>query len=201
MDRGYIKLYRSIDEWEYRKNVKVFSVWMRLLTMANYESKVWSDIEIKRGQCIVSIAHLSEFCNISIKSVRIALDKLEKSGCILRKGTKLYSIITICNYNEYQNEVIMEEENTQRTSFIFYRSYKEAFDELSCDDRLEMYGAICEYGLDGVIPNFSGVKKALFNLIKPQIDANVRKYNKKVNSKNNLENNINLKISIVPQNE
>ena len=206
MDKGYVKLYRSIDEWEYRQDIKTFSVWMRLLTLANHAQKEWRGVFVGIGECITSVEHLSNFCGVSIQSVRTALDKLEKSKCIVREGTNRYTKISICNYGFYQNiedmdvdELNKDEQTLQ--GFIFYRSYKEALEELDEKDKLEMYGAICEYALDGILPNFTGCKKALFSLIKPILDSNARKYRNKVNNKKNSDNNINLKISVVSDKE
>lgn len=101
-DGGFILLHRNIDDWEYRKDVNTFSVWLRLLTMANYTDKRWKNIIIKRGQCVTSLSGLASDCGISIQKVRTALANIQKSGNITRKTTNKYSIITICNYDSYQ---------------------------------------------------------------------------------------------------
>lgn len=65
----------------------------------------------------------------------------------------------------------------ERESLIFYRSFYEATKDLPDELRLEVYDAILGYGivgLEGV--NLSPLAKAVFTLIKPQIDANNRKY-------------------------
>lgn len=67
------------------------------------------------------------------------------------------------------------EEIIKRDSFVFYRSFKEAINELNKSDKLTLYEAISDYALDSKKPNLKGCSKALFNLIKPQIDANIRR--------------------------
>lgn len=103
MHRGYFKLFRKIDDWEYRKDAKVFSVWMRLLSSANYVAKSWEGIVIERGQCVTSLENLAKDCGLSVQNVRTALKKLEKSGNLTRKSTNKYTIVTICKYDEYQS--------------------------------------------------------------------------------------------------
>ena len=63
-----------------------------------------------------------------------------------------------------------------RDSFIFYRSFFESINELESNDRIALFEAICAYALDGIEPTMKGPAKAIFMLIRPQLDANTRKY-------------------------
>ena len=63
-----------------------------------------------------------------------------------------------------------------RDSFIFYRSFYEAIKILDDRDRLEIYDAICEYAMNGNDTQMEAVGRAIFALIKPQIDANNKRY-------------------------
>ena len=63
-----------------------------------------------------------------------------------------------------------------RDSFIFYRSFYESFDGLSKKDKLILFDAICSYALNDTEPVLSGVPLSMFKLLKPQLDANTRKY-------------------------
>ena len=63
-----------------------------------------------------------------------------------------------------------------RDSFVFYKSFLSAIDELTPDIQLEVYQAICHYAIDGIEPDIKGISFAIFSLIKPQIDANNKKY-------------------------
>lgn len=62
-----------------------------------------------------------------------------------------------------------------RDGFIFYRSFAEAVGCLSDSERLAVLDAILAYGLDGE-DNSEGVAAAMMKLIKPQIDANNKRY-------------------------
>ena len=59
-----------------------------------------------------------------------------------------------------------------KDGFIFYASFYEALQELPPDDQLAAYNAICKYALCGEEPAGSGTVKAIFMLVRPQIDAN-----------------------------
>lgn len=63
-----------------------------------------------------------------------------------------------------------------RDSFIFYRSFQKAIDACSQDDQLLIYKAIANYALDRVEPDLSGVAQVCWVLIKPQLDANWKRY-------------------------
>ena len=63
-----------------------------------------------------------------------------------------------------------------RDSFIFYRSFFESFDGLSKKDKLILFDAICNYALNDIEPELNGVPLAMFKLLKPQVDANTRRY-------------------------
>lgn len=66
--------------------------------------------------------------------------------------------------------------SVMRDSMVFYRSYMEALSALPEEQRRRLFDAIIAYSLDDVIPDFEGVDKALFLLIKPQVDANNKRY-------------------------
>ena len=63
-----------------------------------------------------------------------------------------------------------------KDSFVFYRSFKESLSDLPDGDKLIMYEAISDYALDRSEPNLSGFPKALFSLIKPQLEANWKRF-------------------------
>lgn len=64
-----------------------------------------------------------------------------------------------------------------RDSMIFYRSFYEAIKDLPLENQGEIYNAVFSYGLDFKEPNLNGISKVVWTLIKPQVDANIRKYN------------------------
>lgn len=96
-----------------------------------------------------------------------------------------------------------------RESAIFYRSFYEAIKELPAENKAEVYEAVFEYALNLNEVELSGIGKTIFTLIKPQIDANIRRFkngskakqkrnvskpkaNNNVNNKGNLNDKENL---------
>ena len=90
-----------VDDFEWSCNPNVFYVFFKLLFKANYKDRRWEGIEIKRGQLVTSISNLSQELTLSVKHVRTALDKLEKSGYIGKQSGNRFSVITICNYESW----------------------------------------------------------------------------------------------------
>lgn len=64
----------------------------------------------------------------------------------------------------------------ERDSFIFYRSYAEALRQLSDKQFAVVMKAVFDYALDGNTSDMGVVENVIFGLIKPQIDANNRRY-------------------------
>ena len=63
-----------------------------------------------------------------------------------------------------------------RDSFIFYRSFYEAISELPKENQADTYDAIMQYALNQREIELTGISKAIFSLVKPQLDANYKKY-------------------------
>ncbi len=99
---GWIKLHRKLLNWEWYKNSNMVHVFIHLLFSANYESKKWQGIEIKRGQFVTGRKSLSGSTGISEQSIRTCLSKLKSTNEITIKSTNKYSVITINKYEEYQ---------------------------------------------------------------------------------------------------
>jgi len=63
-----------------------------------------------------------------------------------------------------------------REAFIFYRSFFESINELPEKNQMQLYKALIEFGLNGTEPDLKGVNKSIFTLIRPQLEANNKRY-------------------------
>jgi hypothetical protein len=63
-----------------------------------------------------------------------------------------------------------------RDSFIIYRSFYEAICDLDSESQAQVFKAICEYSLNFEEIELTGIAKTIFKLIKPQLDANNKRY-------------------------
>lgn len=63
-----------------------------------------------------------------------------------------------------------------RDSSIFYRSFYEAIKSLPESNQLEVYNAIFEYSFNFNEIELTGLSKTIFTLIKPQLEANKKRF-------------------------
>lgn len=64
----------------------------------------------------------------------------------------------------------------ERDSFIFYRSFYESIKALPEENQLEIYNAIMEFALNQNEIKICDLSKAIFILIKPQLEANYKRF-------------------------
>jgi hypothetical protein len=103
-NNGFIKLHRTLLDWEWYQDSNVVRVFLHLLLRANHTDQKWQGNLIKRGELITSYEHLSqEIGDLSIMQVRTALDKLKLTGEITSQSNNLFTVITIKNYGTYQD--------------------------------------------------------------------------------------------------
>lgn len=115
-ENGFIKLHRSMLEWGWYKDPYVKSLFVHLLLRANYKDLNFEDKVIKRGQLVTSLRSLSNDLGMSDKTVRRCLDKLKKTKEIKVKSTNKYTLITICNYEQYQGVVTDTTQSTTQST-------------------------------------------------------------------------------------
>ncbi len=66
--------------------------------------------------------------------------------------------------------------NLNRESFVLYRSFVDIIKDLDDADAKTFLLAISGYALDGIEPVLQGFLKTLWKPVKPQLDANIRRY-------------------------
>lgn len=103
MDRGWIKIYRSLLDWEWFDDAETVQLFIYLLVTANYEDKKWRGMVVERGQTIIGVAALAKRLGSTERKIRTRLEYLTNSGTISRKTTNRFTIVTICNYDSYQD--------------------------------------------------------------------------------------------------
>lgn len=112
MDNGWIKLSRGLKEWRWYKDAETLLVFINLLLSANHKDNEVGTITIKRGQLMTSVKSICEDTGLTTQVVRTRLDRLELTGEITQKTTNKFRVITICNYDSYQNV----QEGTQQSN-------------------------------------------------------------------------------------
>ncbi|SMG31949.1 hypothetical protein SAMN05660862_2226 [Sphingobacterium psychroaquaticum] len=101
--QGWIKLHRSLLEWEWYKDLNTRSLFLHLLIRANFKDNKFQGNTIKRGQLLTGINVLSLETSLSVQQLRTSLKKLKSTNEITIETSTKNSIITIVNYDFYQN--------------------------------------------------------------------------------------------------
>jgi len=100
---GWIKLHRRITEWEWYTDTKTKSLFFHLLLVANHKEGKFRGSVVPKGSLITGLKALSAKTGLSVQSLRTSLNKLKLTGEITIQSTNLFSIITIVNWNNYQD--------------------------------------------------------------------------------------------------
>lgn len=99
---GWIKLHRSLIQWEWYDDINVKVTFIHLLLSANHAPRKWRGIDIGRGQLWTSIGNLAKETGLSEKQIRNCLKKLESTSEIVTQGASNGTMITVCKYDSYQ---------------------------------------------------------------------------------------------------
>lgn len=103
LESGYIKLYRSLLNWEWYDDINTKTVFLHLLLTVSIADNQWHGITIKRGSRVSSYAVLAKETKLSVDKVRTAIKHLETTGEITRCRHPKYTVFTVNNYDKFQN--------------------------------------------------------------------------------------------------
>lgn len=120
----WVRLYQKFQEWEWYTKSEMVHLFIHLLLTANVSDKRWQGEIVKRGQLVTSRQKLSSETGISGQTIRTCLDRLERSGEIVRVSTNAKTIITITNYDKYQVDSVDDRKPRQLSIFETESGYK-----------------------------------------------------------------------------
>lgn len=101
---GWIKLHRGLLKWEWYDDIPTKVLFLHLLLSANHEDGCWHGNIVKRGQFITGRIALSKQTGLTQRQIRTALTKLKSTNEVAIKTTSQFSVITICNYEKFQEQ-------------------------------------------------------------------------------------------------
>lgn len=100
---NFIKIDRKMLEWEWYKNEHTKSVFIHCLLKANWKEGKHEGKIIPRGSFVTSIKKISEELELTQDEVRTALKHLLKTKELTKQTTNKYTVITVSNYELYQD--------------------------------------------------------------------------------------------------
>nr|DAQ21862.1 MAG TPA: replisome organizer [Caudoviricetes sp.] len=112
---SWIKIFRELLQWEWFQKAEMVQLFIYLLLKASCTDKQWQGMTVKRGQLVTSNATMRQDLRLSEQQIRTCIKRLISTGEITYKSTNRYVVITICNYDKYQEigNPINEQNNVQ----------------------------------------------------------------------------------------
>lgn len=110
MENGYILISRGLLDSDIFASQKLLKIWVWCLCKANFKDrsvplkigKGETIVQVKRGSFIFGRFKAEDELFIDGSTIYKSIKKLEEMGMIKVESNNQYSIITICNYDTYQ---------------------------------------------------------------------------------------------------
>lgn len=103
MSDGYIKISRSILDWEWWPDINTSRVFIYILIKANWKDGKFKGKVIPRGSLVTSISSIASGTGLTQDEVRTAIKHLIDSNNITKQTTNKYSVFSVVGYDSYQD--------------------------------------------------------------------------------------------------
>lgn len=130
MQRGYIKIWRKLEDSGLLQMHGTFCLFIHMLLKATHKDLRIGMTDLKRGQFISGRHQLAEAVGLSEQQLRTCEKKLHLLGMIESKSTNKFTVYTIVNYDIYQdandadNKQITNEQQTSNKQLTTIQEHK-----------------------------------------------------------------------------
>lgn len=133
MNGKWIKIFTKFLNWEWYKEQNTKALFIHCLLKANWKDEKFEGNIIPRGSFVTSLDSLNKELGLSVQEIRTALKHLISTNELTSKSTNKYRIITVVNYELYQqynkqlnNQLTGNQQSTnnQLTTIEEYIEYK-----------------------------------------------------------------------------
>lgn len=114
MDGNYIKLNRSLLEWEWYTDINTSRMFIHMLLKANWKDGNFKGTTVPRGSFVSSIGKLSGETGLTEREVRTAISHLKTTGEVTSKTTNRFTVFTVVKYDMYQTN---DKQNVSQETF------------------------------------------------------------------------------------
>ena len=112
--RGYIKIWRKTEDSGLFQLPFAFTLFAYMLMKASHKPIRFGTVDIQRGQLCTGRHKLAEELGMTEQSIRTALKHLHKMEMLTSKPTNKYTVYTIVNYNNYQDNQPTDNQQTNQ---------------------------------------------------------------------------------------
>ena len=102
MKGGWIKLHRSLLDWEWYDDINVMRVFLHCLLMANHKDKRYKGAVVERGSFLTGRDTLASQTGLTVQQIRTSLNKLKSTNELTIKSSKQGTVIQVVSYDKYQ---------------------------------------------------------------------------------------------------
>ena len=102
MRNGWIKLHRSLLDWEWYDDINVMRVFLHCLLMANHKDKKYRGAVVERGSFLTGRDALASQTGLTVQQIRTSLNKLKSTNELTIKSSKQGTVIQVVSYDKYQ---------------------------------------------------------------------------------------------------
>jgi hypothetical protein len=158
MDRGYVKLWRKSLENEWLSNHVLWCFWCWCLLKATHKPKEqmvgFQKVQLEPGQFVFGIHKAARAISASPQQIRTCVSSLEKLGNLTKKSTNKFSIISIINWDIYQQteKIDNKQLNNRLTSNQQATNNKQEYKEYKNIKKKEERGVSGSNGIPEWIP-------------------------------------------------
>ena len=103
MNHGWIKLHRSLLDWEWYDDVNVTRLFLHCLFKANHKDKKYRGSVVQRGTFLTGRDLLAVETGLSVRQVRTSLSKLKSTNELTIKTSRQGTVIEVVNYDRFQD--------------------------------------------------------------------------------------------------
>jgi outer membrane protein assembly factor BamE (lipoprotein component of BamABCDE complex) len=103
MNNGWIKLHRSLLDWEWYDDVNVTRLFLHCLFKANHADKNYRGTVVKRGTFLTGRDLLAVETGLSVRQVRTSLTKLKSTNELTIKTSRQGTVVEVVNYDKFQD--------------------------------------------------------------------------------------------------
>ena len=125
MENGWIKLHRKILESEVASyDGQTFAAFVTLLLRVNFRQGWFQGMPVLPGQMITSREKLAAMWGVSVQRARTILHRLELADAITVKSTNRFTLVSVCNWETYQNGVAADQPASNQPATSQQPQYK-----------------------------------------------------------------------------
>ena len=109
---GWVKIHRKIMSWGWFYDGTMLKAMIWLICNANTQDSEYRGMKVRRGSLVTSRKEMASALSgtrhgekVSEQQIRTILKRLQAGGEIIVKSTNFTTIITICKYDKYQDDI------------------------------------------------------------------------------------------------